>query len=146
MHAAENDVISIGLLQIRYLRDGSADRTLGMFELIVPPGAKSPPAHSHDNEEIVYCLEGVLRCAGGGIVRDLHPGDVAYTPGGTIHSFSNPHDRPARVIVTNAPDIGARYFRDIAEAARNPGGPDPAKISEVMRRYGLTLQPQAAQA
>jgi hypothetical protein len=50
MSKAEQDVISIGQLQIRYLRDGAADGTAGMFELVVPPGAKSPPAHSHDNE------------------------------------------------------------------------------------------------
>jgi quercetin dioxygenase-like cupin family protein len=146
MHADENDVISIGQLKIRYLRDGSADGTAGMFEMTVPPGAKSPPAHSHDNEEIVYCLEGVFRSTIDGVVRDLNPGDFAYTPSGTVHSFSNPHDQSARVLVTNAPDIGAQYFRDIAEAARGPTGPDPAKISEVMRRYGLTLRSHAAQA
>ena len=144
MYAASKDVISIGQLQIRYLRDGSSDGTAGVFEMLVPPGAKSPPAHSHENEEIVYCLEGIFRSTVGGIVRDLQPGDVAYTPSGTIHSFSNPHDQPARVIVTNAPDIGAQYFRDIAESARSAGGPDPAKMSEIMRRYGLTLQPHAA--
>lgn len=138
---ADQDVISIGLLQIRYLRDGAADGTAGMFELTVPPGANSPPAHSHENEEMVYCLEGVLRATVGDEVRDLGPGQSGYTPAGVAHSFSNPHDRPARVLVINTPDIGAQYFREIAEAAADPGGPDPARMVKIMRRYGLTIAP-----
>ena len=134
----QNDVITIGALQIRYLRDGSADGTAGMFELTVPPGAKSPPPHSHDNEEMVYCLEGTLRSVCGGVVRDLNPGDSGYTPKGVVHGFSNPFDRPARVLVVNTPDIGAQYFRDVAEAVQGPGAPDPSRIMAVMRHYGLT--------
>lgn len=134
----QTDVITIGELQIRYLRDGAADGTAGMFELTVPPGAKSPPPHSHDNEEIVYCLEGTLRSVCGGVVRDLGAGDSGYTPKGIVHGFSNPFDRPARVLVVNTPDVGAQYFRDVAEAVQGPAGPDPARIMAVMRRYGLT--------
>ena len=138
MPQAENDIISIGQLQIRYLRDGSADGTAGMFQLTVPPGAKSPPAHSHDNEEIMYCLEGVLRSTVGGVVRDLTPGDVAYTPRGVVHGFDNPYGKTARVVVVNTPDIGAQYFRDVATALQSAGGPNPVGIAEVMRQYGLT--------
>ena len=141
MSKSEQDVISIGQLQIRYLRDGAADGTAGMFELIVPPGAGAPPAHSHDNEEIVYCLEGTLRTTLGGEVRDLGPGESGYTPRGVVHGFSNPHDRPARVLVINTPDIGAQYFRDVADAVGAAGGPDPARMAGVMRRYGLTVAP-----
>ncbi len=137
MPEAENDVISIGQLQIRYLRDGAVDRTVGMFELTVPPGAKSPPAHSHANEEMIYCLEGVLRSTVDDEIRDIGPGETSYTPAGIVHAFSNPHDKPARVLVVNTPDIGAQYFRDVSAAARSPGGPDPARIADVMRHYGL---------
>lgn len=143
MPPANQDVISVGLLQIRYLLDGATGRTAGMFELTVPPGAKSPPAHSHENEEIIYGLEGVMRCVVGGEVREVRPGDVSYTPGGVVHAFSNPHQQPARVLVVNTPDIGAKYFRDMAELVRTPGGPNPAKIAEVMSRHGLVPAPPA---
>ncbi len=143
MQAGDQDVIAIGPLQIRYLLDGAARGTAGMFELTVPPGAKSPPAHSHANEEIIYGLEGVMRCEVGGEVREVGPGDVSYTSSGVVHAFGNPYDRPARVVVVNTPDIGAQYFRDVAEAAGGPGGPNPAKIIEVMGRYGLIPAPPA---
>src|SRR5262249_61691831 len=62
-----------------------------------------------------------------------------FTPRGSVHGFSNPHDRPARALIILTPDIGAQYFRDIAEAAGAPGGPNPARMAEIMTRYGLVL-------
>lgn len=139
MTSTDETVIEIGQLKIRYLIDGVASGAAsGMFELTVPPGARVPPPHSHsDNEEIIYCLEGVLRCSLGGEVCDLHPGEKGFTPRGVVHGFSNPFDRPARALVIITPDIGAQYFHDVAEVVGAPGGPDPAKIAAVMARYGL---------
>jgi quercetin dioxygenase-like cupin family protein len=141
MQASEQDTVRIGQLEIRYVVDGvRSGAASGMFELTVPAGAKVPPAHSHtDNEEIVYVLEGVLRYAVDDEQRDLGPGEHMRTPRGSVHAFSNPHDRTARALVVLTPDIGAQYFRDIAEVARRPGGPDPASLVEVMTRYGLVV-------
>jgi len=74
-------------------------------------------------------------------MRDLEPGQRMYTPRGSVHAFSNPHDSPARALVILTPDIGAQYFRDVAEVASAPSGPNPAKMAEVMTRYGLILAP-----
>jgi quercetin dioxygenase-like cupin family protein len=98
------------------------------------------PPHSHrDNEEVVYVLEGCLRYTVDGETRDLNPGERMYTPRGSVHGFSNPHDHIARALIILTPDIGAQYFRDIAAVVSGPGAPDPAKMVEVMTRYGLTL-------
>ncbi len=141
MQANERDLIKIGQLEIRYVLDGARTGAgSGMFELTVPPGAKVPPAHSHrDNEEVIYVLEGVLRYAVDDDQRDLGPGEHMRTPRGSVHSFSNPHDRTARALIVLTPDIGAQYFREVAEVASQPGGPDPARMAEVMARYGLVL-------
>ena len=112
------------------------------IELTVGPGARVPPAHSHSrNEEIVYVLEGTLRYRVDEEIRDLGPGERMYTPRGSVHAFSNPHDRPARALIILTPDIGVQYFRDVADVAGRPGGPEPAKMAEVMTRYGLVLAP-----
>ena len=133
--------IRIGGLEIRYLVDGTVSGTAtGMFELTVGPGARVPPAHSHSgNEEIVYVLEGKLRYSVGDETRDLGPGDRMHTPRGVVHAFSNPHDQPAKALIMLTPDIGAQYFRDIAEIAGAAGGPDPAKMAAMMTKYGLVL-------
>jgi quercetin dioxygenase-like cupin family protein len=146
MQPQEQPVVKIGQLEIRYLVDGTVTGAgVGMFELTVAPGARVPPAHSHrDNEEVIYVLEGMLRYTVDDEVRDLKPGERMYTPRGSVHAFSNPHDRPARALIVLTPDIGAQYFRDIAEIAGAPGGPNPAKMAEVMNRYGLALAPPKA--
>ncbi len=148
MKPVEPEVITIGQLEVRYLMDGAVNGAAsGMFELTVPPGARVPPPHSHSkNEEIIYCLEGTLRCSVDGEVRDLKPGERSYTPRGVVHGFSNPHDRATRALVILTPDIGAQYFRDVAELVGVAGGPNPAKMAEVMTRYGLVLSPPKHEA
>jgi quercetin dioxygenase-like cupin family protein len=141
MQPQEQPVLNFGQLEIRYLIDGTVTGAgMGMFELTVQPGARVPPAHSHsNNEEIVYVLEGMLRYTVDDETRDLKPGERMYTPRGSVHAFSNPHDKTARALIILTPDIGAQYFRDVAEAVNAPGGPNPAKMVEVMTRYGLVL-------
>ena len=147
MQPQEQPVVKIGQLEIRYLIDGTvAGAGVGVFELTVPPGARVPPAHSHSgNEEVVYVLDGVLRYTVDDETRDLTPGQRMYTPRGSVHAFSNPHDGTARALIILTPDIGLQYFRDVAEVAGAPGGPDPADMAAVMTRYGLVLAaPKAA--
>lgn len=134
-------VVKIGGLEIRYLVDGTVSGAgMGMFELTVPPGARVPPAHSHsDNEEIAYVLEGKLRYAVDGEERDLTPGQRMYTPKGSVHAFSNPHDVTAKALIILTPDIGAQYFRDVAAVVGAPEGPKPGEMAKVMERYGLVL-------
>jgi quercetin dioxygenase-like cupin family protein len=92
--------IKVGQLGIRYLVDGSASASLGMFELSVPPGAMVPPPHSHtSNEEIVYVLEGTLRYTVGAETRDLTPGQSMATPRGAVHAFANPTTSIARALI-----------------------------------------------
>ncbi|HWT96465.1 MAG TPA: cupin domain-containing protein [Terriglobales bacterium] len=141
MQPQEQPVIKAGQLEIRYLMDGTVTGAAsGMFELTVPPGARVPPAHSHrDNEEIVYVLEGKLRYSVDDETRDLVPGERMYTPRGSVHAFSNPHGETARALIILTPDIGAQYFRDVAEVVNAGGPPDPTKMIAMMTRYGLQL-------
>ena len=137
-------VVKIGQLEIRYLVEGSRHGGLGLFEMTVPPRAKVPPPHSHtNNEECVYVLAGGLRYSVDGETRELKPGEWMSTPRGSVHHFSNPGSETARVLVMLTPDIGEQYFRDVAEVVGAGGPPNPAKLIEVMTRYGLV--PAAAQ-
>ena len=134
---SDRETIRVGQMSIRYLIDGAAAGGLGVFELTVPPGSNVPPPHSHTgNEECVYVLDGVLRYSVDDVTRDLRSGEWMRTPRGSVHQFSNPHREPARALIMLAPDIGAGYFRDVA-AVVGPGGPDRARLLEVMARYGL---------
>jgi len=130
--------INVGQLRIRYLIDGVQSASLGMFELTVPPGSNVPPPHSHtNNEEIIYVLEGMLRYSVGADTRDLTPGQTMRTPKGTAHGFSNPFGSVARALIALAPDIGPKYFEDVASVINAAGPPDRAALVAVMSRYGL---------
>ena len=143
MQPQEPPVVKVGQLEVRYLIDGTESGAgVGVFELTVPAGARVPPPHSHrDNEEVVYVLEGRLRYSVDGETRDLGPGERMYTPRGSVHAFSNPHGNTAKALIILTPDIGAQYFRDVAEIANAPGGPNPVRMAEVMTHYGLVLAP-----
>jgi quercetin dioxygenase-like cupin family protein len=130
--------IKAGQLGINYIADGSPTRSLGMFELTVPPGSNVPPPHSHsNNEECVYVLEGTLRYSVGTETRDLTTGQTMSTPRGTVHAFSNPFAATARALIVLSPDIGPQYFRDVAAVVNGAGPPDKAALISVMSRYGL---------
>ncbi|TAM87844.1 MAG: cupin domain-containing protein [Candidimonas sp.] len=130
--------IDIGQLSIRYLIDGSKNAGMGIFELTVGPGSNTPPPHSHrHNEEIVYVLDGTLRYTVGSETRDLAPGQTMHTPKGVVHGFSNPFPDAARALIIMSPDIGAQYFKDVADAVGAGGPPDKAALMAVMDRYGL---------
>ena len=134
--------IKAGQLGIRYIVDGSATASLGIFELTVPPGSNVPPPHSHtDNEECVYVLEGTLRYSVGAQTRDLAAGETMSTPRGAVHAFANPFATTARALIVLSPDIGAQYFHDVAAVINAGGPPDKAALVAVMARYGLVPAP-----
>lgn len=54
--------------------------------------------------------------------------------------FSNPGRVPARALITQYPDLGPQYFRDVASLLGS-GPPDLARITAVMARYGLVPEP-----
>ena len=130
--------IKVGQLGINYIVDGSDSGSIGLFELTVPPGSNVPPPHSHSkNEECVYVLSGTLRYTVGAETRDLAPGQSMSTPKGVVHAFSNPFAESARALIVQSPDIGARYFKDVAAVVNAGGPPDKAALVAVMSRYGL---------
>jgi quercetin dioxygenase-like cupin family protein len=137
---ANKEAIRLGQLEVRYLLDGAGKNQVGVFELTVQPGAKVPPPHSHsNNDEFVYVLEGTFRYSVNGEQRDLGPGESMFSPRGSVHAFGNPHDKPARALVVLTPDIGAQYFRDVAQVFNAGGPPDPAKMMKLMAGYGLVV-------
>ncbi len=140
MQSISEDVITLGQLSVRYFRDGSKEKQMGAFELVVPPGSMVPPPHSHsENEEMIYVLEGTLKYSVDGESRDLKPGESMFTPKGSVHGFSNPFSATARALVVLTPDVGAAYFREVAAVVNAGGPPDRSKMMQIMEKYGLKV-------
>jgi quercetin dioxygenase-like cupin family protein len=141
---APKEIIRLGQIEIRFLLD--ADDTAGrlsMFEFLVPPAARVPVPHYHEQfDECLYGLEGVLTFTVDGRPHSIGPGDRCFVPRGVTHHFINTSAEPTRTLAVLTPALlGPAYFRDIAALLIPGSPPDPARIVEVMRRHGLIAVP-----
>ena len=142
-----DEMLRLGPLGVRFLVTGEqSSGSVAVFELTVPAGQRlTAPAHSHDRyEETIYGLEGVTTWTVDGRPIDVGPGQALCIPRGAVHRFDNNGSADAKAICAITPAaIGPQYFRDIIEVMRAAAGgpPDRAKLTEVMRRHGLTPAP-----
>ncbi|HSQ60353.1 MAG TPA: cupin domain-containing protein [Acidobacteriota bacterium] len=142
-----DESIRLGPLGVRFLvTAGDASGSVAVFELTVPGAQRlAAPAHSHDHyEETVYGLEGVLTWTVDGKPIDVGPGQALCIPRGAVHRFDNNGTQDVKALCVVSPAaIGPQYFHEVAEVmnAAAGGPPDRAKLTEVMRRHGLTPAP-----
>jgi hypothetical protein len=66
----------------------------------------------------------------------LGPGAFALVPPATVHTFSNPSDRPVRFLSLMSPGGFEQYFRDLRDEF-GEGPPDFARIGEIASRYDV---------
>ncbi|MGH7102859.1 MAG: cupin domain-containing protein [Acetobacteraceae bacterium] len=113
------------------------DASLDMFRMTVQPKARMPVSHYHESwDETVFGISGVVtfRIAGQDIA--IGPGASSFIRRGVVHGFDNRTDAPATCLCVLTPGVlGPAYFREIAALAA-AGPPDPARIKDIMRRYG----------
>lgn len=137
--------IKIGPLGIRFLLTGDdSNSNMSVFEVLVPAGQKLPaPAHRNDDyEETLYGIEGVLTWTVDGQPIEVGPGQALCIPRGAAHRFDNLGGEDAKQLVVISPAImGPAYFREAAEVinAAAGGPPDRVKMTEVLRRHGMTV-------
>jgi quercetin dioxygenase-like cupin family protein len=100
------------------------------------------PAHSHDHyEETIFGIDGVLNWTVDEQEIVVGPGQALCIPRGAVHRFDNNGSRDVKALCVITPAaIGPQYFREIAAVVNVGVGspPDAAKLSEIMRRHGLT--------
>jgi quercetin dioxygenase-like cupin family protein len=141
--------IAVGALGVRFLVEGAdSNGSVCVFECEVPPNAKLPMAHSHDDfEETLYGLSGRTTFTVGGETVEIGPGDAVCVPRGVVHGFANHGEGDATFLAIVSPGVfGRPFFEEIGAvlAAAAGGPPDAAVMREVMRRHGLTPAPPPA--
>ena len=138
------EIISIGGLTLRFLqtKEGTGG-SLDAFEMTVQPNARMPVAHYHESwDETVVGLMGVSTWRVDGLDIALEPGQSIFIKRGIVHAFGNDSEGAASALCILTPGVlGPGYFREIAALVAE-GGPDPAKIKEIMLRHGLHPAPQ----
>ncbi|GAA3971677.1 cupin domain-containing protein [Hymenobacter antarcticus] len=136
------EIIRVGALELRFLLDGNdTDERMVVFEFSVPPGAKVPAPHYHEEvDELVYGLAGTMSTTIGGLVQDIGPGDQCFIPRGVVHHHANLGTETATLLTVLTPaTIGPAYFREFGALLQAGGPPDPARVQEIMAKYGLVV-------
>ena len=124
--------------------------TMGKFcfvECLVPVGAGAPPNHHAGETESFYVIDGQIGFMVDGEEILAGPGDHVAIPDGAVHAFQAVGEKPARVLIINAPgNMHDRFFTGVGEPLPEgqtelpvPSEPDIPAIFAVAEEVGMTL-------
>ncbi len=132
----------------RFLATGEeTDGKYAMWEALVPPGG-GPPPHIHSREEeSFYILEGEITFTVGEEKIVATEGMFANMPVGSLHSFRNNTDKPARMILSVAPAGLEKMFFEFgvpleegSTEALPPTKEEIDKLLEIAPNYGIEIK------
>ena len=138
------ELIKVGAMQLRFLRTkNDTSGALDLFEVMIPPNSRTPVPHYHrDWEETVYGLEGIVTWMVAGKRIEVGQGDDLFIPRGVVHGFVNETQAIAKMLCVLTPGVlGPEFFREMAVALSGSVPPDPTRMGEIMKRYGLIPAP-----
>lgn len=132
----------------RFLATGEeTNGRYALWEAIVLPGG-GPPPHVHSREEEgFYVLDGEITFTVNGERVVATAGVFANMPVGSLHSFKNESDRPARMLISVAPAGLERMFIEcgvpLAEGATTALPPTKEEIEKLLASapsYGIEIR------
>lgn len=132
----------------RFLATGAdTNGTYALWDAIIPPGG-GPPPHIHSREEEgFYVLEGEITFQIGDQQLVARPGMFANMPIGSLHSFRNASDKPARMLISVAPAGLEQMFLEVgqpvATGTTTASPPTKAEIDKLLAaapRYGVEIR------
>jgi mannose-6-phosphate isomerase-like protein (cupin superfamily) len=137
VHAAgEGERLDFGAAQTTVKAGADDIGFLSLTENRLDAGFPGPPPHVHETfADSFWVLEGVLTLRLGEQAVEAGPGTFALAPPGTVHTFSNPGDEPAREMNLTVPGGFERYLRELSSALRGGAEPDPETIAAIASRY-----------
>jgi quercetin dioxygenase-like cupin family protein len=113
-----------------------------LSETEIEPGFPGPPPHTHEHmHDMFYVLEGVLTFLVDGRTFEAQPGTFVCAPPGTVHTFSNRSDAPARFLNLATPAGFEGYMRELGAAFSGGPVPSSAAMAEIASRYDFRAAP-----
>lgn len=112
---------------------------VGIFESTVP-AMGGPPVHVHHNEdEVIYALEGDYEFWLDGETRIVPQGSCIFLPRGVPHTFRVRGDRPGRNLTILTPGGLEEFFVECAAGELKIPDDMPA-LTELAGRYGIEFR------
>ena len=123
----------------------SVSGTAAIVEHTLEARSLGAPMHKHTREnEISYVLEGELSVIQDGEVQTAGPGSYIVKPKDIFHTFWNSTDQRIRFIEIITPGTFENYFAEMAPFLLPGQPPQMDKIRETAAKYGLIVDPYAA--
>jgi quercetin dioxygenase-like cupin family protein len=92
----------------------TGDETGGALTAIETVAAprEGPPIHVHDEDELIYIIEGEFRIKLGDTMQEASPGSFVFIPSGSPHAWQNVSDEEARFFAAVMPAAAGfeRFF------------------------------------
>lgn len=130
---------------VRFLLEAAATQHAFSIMHVHLPDGQGPPPHDHPWDEAYYIISGKVCFLIGETEHEFTSGDLAYVPGGMLHSFHGVGADGADVLIVDAPATAEGFFRDASrEVVDIPA--DLNKVPSIGARYGMRFSaPPAAQ-
>ncbi len=109
IHEQEADALDLTGRQLRWLVAPNAIQAshCSACVIVVPPGERVRPAHSHPNgEEVIYIIRGSGRVLVGNEVSPVREGTAVLFPRGVVHMLHNTGQEDMTVVCFFAPPPG----------------------------------------
>jgi quercetin dioxygenase-like cupin family protein len=136
----EGESLSVMGADVRFLLEAAkTDHTFSLMEVELPKD-QGPPPHDHPWDEAYYIIDGDVWFLVDDKEQIYSTGDFIYAPSGTVHSFRGAGDKPARVLVLDAPATAEAFFREASREVVNIPE-DFAKVPEIGLRHNIRFQP-----
>jgi mannose-6-phosphate isomerase-like protein (cupin superfamily) len=143
--------------EVTFKVTGAHSSFASCFEVVVPPGF-DVGAHIHNrSEEFFYILEGELdvlafepitrtaqrwqdwESSGGDRVVRAGAGSCMFVPTGCPHAFTNPTDKPARMLFQSSPPPDhERYFEELCDIFSNGRAVNSHAVQQLRDRYDVS--------
>jgi quercetin dioxygenase-like cupin family protein len=122
--------------EVRFLCEGHDTHSAWSLMEVTLPQDSGPPPHSHQWDEAYFITEGEVQFTVGDQRFIATAGDFVYTPGSVVHGFHGASQRPARVLIFDAPAHAGAFFkrvdREVKELPR-----DLPKVIDIGKDTGI---------
>lgn len=97
--------------------------------------AVARPPHRHlAEDELFYVFEGSISFTVDDETRVIGPGQSAFVPRGTKHTYVNTSESDARMIAVYTPSGMEGWFREVCTRVTDESTPPPAVTPELIER------------
>jgi quercetin dioxygenase-like cupin family protein len=134
---ADGHVVAARHSELRIkLRHGEGESHLALLVATLAPGFHGPPPHRHrEMVDCFYVLDGAVTFYVEGEPRDAAAGELVLVEPGTVHTFANTSDAPARMLNLFAPAGLDRYLVELGELTASGTELTPELMGRLASKY-----------